>query len=331
MDSINSPIKLYSATRNTGSDSVYSWYENFSHQHDNILVGGKNMDSKRIKVLMKAVDAGSMMHIAEDLGYTPSGLTHMMTALEQDLGVRLITRNNRGIELTREGQALMPLFNKYIQAEESIRTEIQKLKAERESILRIGAYASIAKHWLSGIMGAFNRAHPEVSIELTTLGNPEAYQMLEKGAIDVAFASYKDNSGFVFTPLKKDPYYAVLPPDSIDPSNYPTFPIKELENYFFIMPSGGADSDAKKVFDANDVHPKLFAAVADDPVIISMVANGTSVSMLSELVLRGNQDNVITIPISPSVYRELGMITRPSKELSAISREFVSYIKKIEF
>lgn len=289
------------------------------------------MDSKKIRILMKAIEAGSMMQVAEDLGYTPSGLTHMMKALEQDLGIKLLLRNNKGIELTPEGRALMPLFRRYIETEESIRSEVRKMKAEGESVLRIGAYASIAKHWLSGILHTYNKLHPGVSIELTTLGSPEAYQMLENGAIDIAFAGYKEHSGFLFTPLKKDPYYAVLPPDSVDSEKYKTFPIKELEKYFFLMPSWGIDSDAKKVLDAQNVHPNLFAVVADDPVIISMVANGTGASMLSELVLRGHQENVLTIPISPIVYRELGMITRPMKELSKVSREFHAYIKNIRF
>lgn len=289
------------------------------------------MESKRIKILLKAVEAGSMMRIAEDFGYTPSGLTHMMTELEHELGVRLLLRNNRGIKLTREGQTLLPLFREYVETEERIRGEIRRMKAETESVLRIGAYASIAKHWLPGIVSAFNKVYPEVSIELTTLGNPEAYQLLENGTVDVTFAGYEEKSGFVFTPLKKDYYYAVLPPGSIDVEKYPSFPIKEFENYSFIMPSWGVDSDAKHVLDENDVHPKLFAAVADDPVIISMVASGMGVSMLSELVLLGNQDNVITIPIYPRVYRELGMITRPTKETSKICRKFVAYIKKINF
>lgn len=286
------------------------------------------MESKKIKILLKAVEAGSMMRIAEDSGYTPSGLTHMMTELEHELGVKLLLRSNRGIELTREGQALLPLFREYLETEEHILDEIRRMKAETEPVLRIGAYASIAKHWLSGIVGAFNKLHPEVSIELTTLGNPEAYQMLENGTVDVSFAGYEEKSGFVFTPLKKDDYYAVLPPGSIDVKKYSFFPIKEFENYSFIMPSWGVDSDAKRVLLEHDVHPKLFAAAADDPVIISMVASGIGVSMLSELVLRGNRENVITIPICPRVYRKLGMITRFTKEPSKISREFAAYVKK---
>ncbi|MCR4805723.1 MAG: LysR family transcriptional regulator, partial [Clostridia bacterium] len=48
------------------------------------------MDTEKCKVLLKAVDLGSFTKAAEELGYTPSGVTHMMNALEEDLGVTLL-------------------------------------------------------------------------------------------------------------------------------------------------------------------------------------------------------------------------------------------------
>ncbi|MCI9003215.1 MAG: LysR family transcriptional regulator [Oscillibacter sp.] len=40
------------------------------------------MDTQKIKVLLSAVEAGSFLRAADALGYTPSGITHMMDALE---------------------------------------------------------------------------------------------------------------------------------------------------------------------------------------------------------------------------------------------------------
>jgi DNA-binding transcriptional LysR family regulator len=48
------------------------------------------MDSKKIAALLLAVEKGSLTSAATELGYTQSGLTHMMNALEQELGLNLI-------------------------------------------------------------------------------------------------------------------------------------------------------------------------------------------------------------------------------------------------
>ena len=44
------------------------------------------MDSKKVHALLLAIEKGSLTSAAAELGYTQSGLTHMMNALEEELG-----------------------------------------------------------------------------------------------------------------------------------------------------------------------------------------------------------------------------------------------------
>ena len=50
------------------------------------------MDSKKLEILMTAVDLGSFTKTSEVVGYTQSGLTHMINALERDVGFPLLQR-----------------------------------------------------------------------------------------------------------------------------------------------------------------------------------------------------------------------------------------------
>ena len=50
------------------------------------------MDTKKWEALLTAVEAGSFTKAAERLGYTQSGLTHMMHALEREVGIPLPTK-----------------------------------------------------------------------------------------------------------------------------------------------------------------------------------------------------------------------------------------------
>ena len=49
------------------------------------------MDSKKLEILMTAVDLGSFTKTSEVVGYTQSGLTHMMDALEKEVGFTTTT------------------------------------------------------------------------------------------------------------------------------------------------------------------------------------------------------------------------------------------------
>ena len=48
------------------------------------------MDTKKVSALLTALNRGSLSAAAEELGYTQSGLTHMMNSLEDELGLTLL-------------------------------------------------------------------------------------------------------------------------------------------------------------------------------------------------------------------------------------------------
>lgn len=64
------------------------------------------MESKKLEALLMAVDLGSFTKAAEVLGYTQSGLTHMMNSLEKEVGFTLLERRRSGVRLTEEGERI---------------------------------------------------------------------------------------------------------------------------------------------------------------------------------------------------------------------------------
>ena len=70
------------------------------------------MDSKKFEILMTAVNLGSFSKASEVVGYTQSGLTHLINGLEREIGMKLIRRDHSGISLTEDGEALLPAIRK---------------------------------------------------------------------------------------------------------------------------------------------------------------------------------------------------------------------------
>jgi len=84
------------------------------------------MDSKKLEILMTAADLGSFTKASEVVGYTQSGLTHMMNALEREIGFPLLQRNHNGIQLTQQGAQLMPAIREFLQANANLENQIRK-------------------------------------------------------------------------------------------------------------------------------------------------------------------------------------------------------------
>src|SRR3954469_22900716 len=58
--------------------------------------------------LVRVVEAGSFAAAARELDVSPPAVTHMIAALERDLGVRLLRRHSRHLSLTPDGEQFLP-------------------------------------------------------------------------------------------------------------------------------------------------------------------------------------------------------------------------------
>ena len=282
------------------------------------------MEAKKIEILLDAMESGSLMGVAEKNGYTPSGLSHLLHRLEDELGVKLAERNNRGIALSDEGARLLPYLKKYADAYKDLEKEAERLGKKQGETLHIAAYASIAKNWMPELIGGFTKSHPEITPELEVVGRQELYRSMKNGKYNLIFACEDKSYGYNFLPLAQDPFLAVLPRNSEEKGS---FPLKNFENYPFIMPSYGEDVEVHELFSKYGIKPKLLPATADDPVIIGMVAGGMGVSMMSELVLRGSGENVKKLPVEPGAFRELGLVYKERKLLSEAEKKFLDFVK----
>ena len=81
------------------------------------------MESARCRAFLAAVETGSLSRAAERLSYTPSGVSQLVAALEQELGFPLLVRSNKGVHPTADGARLLPVVREYLFQEEQLYQE----------------------------------------------------------------------------------------------------------------------------------------------------------------------------------------------------------------
>lgn len=272
------------------------------------------MDSKKLEILMIAADLGSFTKASEVVGYTQSGLTHMMDALEKEVGFPLLQRNHNGIQLTEQGVELMPAIREFLKANAILENQIKDMAERKDEVIRIAAYSSIAMHWIPELLYRFKRICPNVNVDLRMVDDAlEPFELLESGQTDVIFASKQNYGSCDWIPLYDETMYAILP------KNYPlngrtSFPLQEFENKEFLMPYGRFDLDVKAALNPRGIKLNIKSSRVDDETLIRMVGHGLGVSMMTELMIRGRTDDVLCIPVTPTVIRQLGMGTHIRKK-----------------
>lgn len=141
------------------------------------------MDSRKLEILMTAVDLGSLSRAAEVVGYTQSGLTHLVDSLEREIGLTLVQRDHSGIALTEEGNALMPAIREFLRANARLENQISAITEKSAQTIRVAAYASIAMRWMPEILYRFRRVCPHIDVDLrTSTMNSSRLSCLRRGA-----------------------------------------------------------------------------------------------------------------------------------------------------
>ena len=269
------------------------------------------MDTKKFEAMVTAVKEGSFTRAADLLGYTQSGLTHMMNALEAEVGFRLLERGHFGIRLTPDGERVMPLINRFLAAAEELSEEIRSINDQANETIVIGAYASIATHWLPQILDKFRGESPNVQVTVYDGSRERLYSDVISGRCDMAFTSAPRGEAVDWLPLHEDQLLALLPKNTYA-EHYEKFAVERYAGTEFLMPAFGNAEDIVAVLNAHNVHPDIMTTMTSNQALISMVAHGLGVSMLSELTIRGYEQSVCALPLSPPYARELGIITRKS-------------------
>ena len=287
------------------------------------------MESKKLEALLMAVDLGSFTKAAEVLGYTQSGLTHMMNSLEKEVGFTLLERGRSGVRLTEEGERIAPAVREFLQANARLDSVIEQVASSRTEIIRVSAYASIAMHWLPGIIQRFREECPDVDVDIRMADHVDVpYELLAQGKMDAILVSPQDEGQYEWVHLADDPMFAVLPKD-FDTQGMTAFPLAAFEARDFIMPSQGFDKDIMRIFNRIGVKPHILPTWVDDPTVISMVSHGLGVSMMTELTVRGRTDGVKLLPVEPASSRELGLAVRSLDAASDGLRHFIDCTKRV--
>lgn len=284
------------------------------------------MSIHKYKVLMEVLEQGSLTKAAEVIGYTQSGVTHTINSLEDEFGFDLIVRSRTGTTLTKNGEAIIPTIREILKWNEQLEQQTAAVHGLELGTVRIGTFTSVSVHWLPGIIKSFQKDYPNIKIKLMEGDYREIEEWIGEGVIDCGFLSVPPRSKLDVTSLHQDPMFIILPEghrltfrDSID--------LHELKEEPFIMPLQGDDEDMKRIFKEGSFKPTIRFTAMDDYAIMAMVEKGLGISILPELVLKGQQRKIHKKKLPASSFRLLGIAVHSLEKVSPATSKFLTYVK----
>lgn len=142
------------------------------------------MNFKQLETFLWIVRLGSFAATAERLQTTQSAVSVRIQELEQTLGVKLFDRRHRTATLTPKGKELIGKAEELIGLVDNIQASIGDPKS-LAGIVRVGVADLIAITWLTDLVQAICKRHPNATLDLEVGMAVELVDKLRRGDLDV--------------------------------------------------------------------------------------------------------------------------------------------------
>lgn len=280
------------------------------------------MEIRHFRYFLCVAQHGHFTRAAEYLGIAPPTLSRQIQDMERELGVRLFERNQREVNLTAAGQALM------IEAEQAVRQfDAAQLGAQRagrgeSGLIELGYVASAAySGMLQEQVSRFTQAHPSVRLNIREAPMIELPAQVCDGQLDLAYvrSPMALPAGLEAIALQDEGFVLALPASSrINELN--SIPAARLAGETFILPeqvSGTLEVAAQGGFE-----PRLGPQPGSLVAVITLVSLGQGVAVVPESVVsRIRLPQVNYRPISDCQARSwLSLLYRRFEKAPAVVR-----------
>lgn len=286
------------------------------------------MDIKKCSLFADVAETENFTKSGERLGYTQSGVSHILKSLEDEVGFPLFIRNKQGVKLTANARQILPAVRSLLASHENLEQIISEINGLETGSLTIATFSSISIHWLPKIIHHFQEIYPNINIQLMEGGTDDIVKWVENDMADFGFMSARNLHLLEFIPLCEDPLMAVLPKDAPIPESG-AYPISDFEGQNFIISAMGTDYDIHYALDNSTVQPNIQFSSTDDHAIISMIANKLGISILPKLIIRNFEDQIASYPLDPYYYRTLGIAVKAKDNMSPAAMKFLNLTKEM--
>jgi DNA-binding transcriptional LysR family regulator len=118
--------------------------------------------------LVSVIDSGSFSAAADRLGQTPSGVSRTISRLEAQLGMTLIKRTTRRLNLTEEGEWLLARARKILIDLQDTENQLAARLSQPSGLVRLNAATPVLDHLIAPLMADFLDVYPLVRLELVS-------------------------------------------------------------------------------------------------------------------------------------------------------------------
>ena len=265
------------------------------------------LDVRRLRLLRELKIRGTLAEVAAALQYSPSSVSQQLALLEKEVGVELLRKTGRKVQLTPQAEVLVSHTAQLLETLEQAEADLAASLTTVSGTVRIAVFQSAALALMPETLTRMAATYPEVRIEMTQREPETALHETWARDFDIVIAEqYPGHAAPRYPELDRirlttDAIRLAVPPVSDDRPALTS--LAETAEMAWVMEPRGAASRhwAEQACRSAGFEPDVRFETADLQAQIRLIESGNAVGLMPDLVWtgRGTTAELIELPQKP--------------------------------
>ncbi|MDR3640370.1 MAG: LysR family transcriptional regulator [Humidesulfovibrio sp.] len=251
------------------------------------------MELYQLRTFVAVAEEGHLTRAAERLFISQPAVSAHIKALEEELGVALFTRSSRGMQLTREGQALRAQAEAALKSVGELLSQARSLRENLSGELHLALNTDPDLLRVRRLMDALRAAHPKLQVHLPQGSSNLIIEDVRAGRLDGGFAYVSEPADAALPPelscllLATTSLHVVAPPDWSERLNACTWAELARESWVWFTDACPCRSLLERQLSPYTDEIKKVAVTDYEGTLKALVSSGAGLGLMHRDEARG--------------------------------------------
>lgn len=290
------------------------------------------MDIRQLQYFVEVAKQKSFTKAARTLHVSQPSISKMLKALEEELGVVLLDRTERKMELTDAGKLVYDHAQKVLQLLDSLSSSIGEIRNMDRGRVKMGMMPTVGSFLLPNVIALFKKHYPGIDFEMREYSAKLLEIHVEQGSIEIGLTVLPaDTEKFAVVPLQAEDLVAIVHREHWIAGRESVNLAELREEAFILFTEEYAIHDVvKQACLHSGFEPQVAYMSSLWDFVGELVATQLGISLVPRSIVRRlNNSELRTVNIaSPAIDWQYALIYREDRYLSHAARAFISFARQ---
>lgn len=290
------------------------------------------MEFRQLEYFCTISELKNFTRTAEVLHVSQPSVTKAIKALEAELGLKLIDRNQKHVSLTEEGRAFLLHARRIMKDMEVAKKDMLRYRTHARGKIRFGIPPMIEAYLFPDLFVKFKRYFPDIQLDTQEYGGSvEVQKQVDLGELDFAIMIGREEEAFANSFVILHDTMSVCLPKNHRLTRKDSLTLSDLAEEKFIMQQMNTFQYREILEQCTEAGfmPDITFCTSQLKTLKQLVASGMGIAILPNFVLQEDQD-FVKRPLKPALAIKIVLYWSEKKVLSLIDQQFMDFIRRFK-